>query len=145
MSPEDTTITPDTPATELVSVKRTLETVSEANIRYRKKIKLLQQTTRRLKKRNSSLRNIIKTLQNKNFLDEDNISVLKSVSGVNEELLSRQCAKVKGSPSPRKFGAALRAFAVTLNFYSPERMIMLGQILILVCHTLEQLASGTEV
>lgn len=44
-------------------IKRKLNTVSAVNMQYKKKIKLLQQSNRRLKKRVTGLKDIISALQ----------------------------------------------------------------------------------
>lgn len=84
----------------------------------KKKIQTLQQKVRRLNKKNASLKNILKELNEKHFINIDTHKVL-SENIVATELfhhLNRSCAGMK----KLKYSPAMRKFCLTLNFYSPR-------------------------
>lgn len=97
---------------------RTARLASEQQ-RSRKAIKRLQQSKRRLKKQNAELKSVLKTLTKENILLREQVSVLDTLGAANQHLLKRQIAKQTGQ-HPRKYSPELRAFALTLNFYSPR-------------------------
>ncbi|KAH8041732.1 hypothetical protein HPB51_017552 [Rhipicephalus microplus] len=81
----------------------------------KKKVKTLQQTKRRLVKRNENAQEIIKEIQEQKLLSEEGSHVFSSVfSDDIQQLLCRVGNEQKG-----KYPPELRAFALTLHFYSP--------------------------
>ncbi|KAH8030171.1 hypothetical protein HPB51_006603 [Rhipicephalus microplus] len=81
----------------------------------KKKVKTLQQTKRRLVKRNESAQEIIKEIREQKLLSEEGSHVFSSVfSDDIQQLLCRVGNEQKG-----KYPPELRAFALTLQFYSP--------------------------
>ncbi|KAL3174896.1 hypothetical protein MRX96_010927 [Rhipicephalus microplus] len=81
----------------------------------KKKVKTLQQTKRRLVKRNETAQEIIKEIGERKLLSEEGSHVFSSVfSDDIQQLLCRVGNKQKG-----KYPPELRAFALTLHFYSP--------------------------
>ncbi|KAH8034776.1 hypothetical protein HPB51_002190 [Rhipicephalus microplus] len=81
----------------------------------KKKVKTLQQTKRRLVKRNESAQEIIKEIREQKLLSEEGSHVFSSVfSDDIQQLLCRVGNEQKG-----KYPPELRAFALTLHFYSP--------------------------
>ena len=87
-----------------------------------KKLKVTQQTSRRLAKKVDSLQDIISALEQKNMVSENCVSVLeKCLSGASLQLVLRQLAKHKQIDfADKQYPAELRAFALTLNFYSAK-------------------------
>ncbi|KAL3186990.1 hypothetical protein MRX96_026087 [Rhipicephalus microplus] len=82
----------------------------------KKKVKTLQQTKRRLVKRNESAQEIIKEIREQKLLSEEGSHVFSSVfSDDIQQLLCRVGNEQKG-----KYPPELRAFALTLHFYSPD-------------------------
>lgn len=86
----------------------------------RKQIKRLQQSRRRLKKQNAQLKSVLKALTTQNILLKEQVTVLDSLGAANQQLLQRQFAKHAGHQASKHFTPELRAFALTLNFYSPR-------------------------
>ncbi|KAL3198327.1 hypothetical protein MRX96_014445 [Rhipicephalus microplus] len=81
----------------------------------KKKVKTLQQTKRRLVKRNETAQEIIKEIREQKLLSEEGSHVFSSVfSDDIQQLLCRVGNEQKG-----KYPPELRAFALTLHFYSP--------------------------
>ncbi|RLU20313.1 hypothetical protein DMN91_006921 [Ooceraea biroi] len=85
-----------------------------------KKIKVLQQKQRRTMKRVARLKDILTSLKNNNLLHREQLDILKSLGNFNQQLLKRQVNKFNNIPIPRKYTTGLRAFALTLHFYSPR-------------------------
>lgn len=85
-----------------------------------KAIKRLQQSRRRLRKQNSELKSVISALTRQNIILKEQAAVLESLGAANQQLLQRQTAKHTGQGVPTQYPPELRAFALTLNFYSPR-------------------------
>ncbi|GFR77033.1 THAP domain-containing protein 9 [Elysia marginata] len=105
---------------EKASLKRKLEETNSKLSQSKKKIKTLQQTKRRLLKREEKLTSIIANLRSKNVLSTDSLSVLETCGSGIGDLLKRCEAKSEGKGQPAKYSAELRSFALTLHFYSPK-------------------------
>ena len=79
----------------------------------KKKLKISQQTIRRLRKRVSNMEGIIKVLKDKQMISDDCKNLLeKSLSGVPLEIIKRMLSKKADEYPPE-----LRSFAMTLQFY----------------------------
>ena len=94
-----------------------MNTVNKALESYHKRLKLSQQRSRRLAKKVKSMETVIRDLKEKNLLSQqaaENLSA--SFSGGALELIKR-CMN-KGQNSKAVYPAELRAFALTLQFYS---------------------------
>lgn len=85
-----------------------------------KKIKLLNQTIRRQQSKITSLKSVIKILEEKHLLNEDQSSVLMGNFGKNKDLLCRLTSKNANEKLPRLYSAELRRFAISLHFFSPR-------------------------
>lgn len=101
-------------------LKRKIDSLIDVIEKKNKKIKVLQQKSRRCKKRNTNLKSLLKELKDKSLMTSDDVFVLESVSKVNEEFLARQLASARNEPLPNSYSEELRAFALTLHFYSPR-------------------------
>ncbi|XP_049782835.1 THAP domain-containing protein 1-like [Schistocerca cancellata] len=102
------------------NLKRDVSVLLTKNENYRKKVKVLQQSKRRLKKNVACLSTVMEELRKKHFVDEDSLSVIASIPGMHKQLLQRQAAKANCKSVPRTYSPELRSFALTLNFYSPQ-------------------------
>lgn len=101
--------------------KRKIKELEAALASEKKKIKLLQQKNRRYKKKISNLFNhLLHDLKNQSLLTDDSMQILDSASSINRECISRQILKATKSHLDNKFSPELRAFALTLHFYSPR-------------------------
>lgn len=91
--------------------------------KLKRKIKTLQETKYRQKKRIESLRCILKDLQDNRYLRSDEVEVLEKFSSklsLSSELLKRQISKLNDKQKVEKqYSATLRSFALTLHYYSP--------------------------
>ncbi|GFS18021.1 THAP domain-containing protein 9 [Elysia marginata] len=105
---------------EKASLKRKLEETNSKLSQSKKKIKTLQQTKRRLLKREEKLTSIIANLRSKNVLSTNSLSVLETCGSGIGDLLKRCEAKSKRKGQPAKYSPELRSFALTLHFYSPK-------------------------
>ena len=87
-----------------------------------KKLKVTQQAARRLTKKVESLEDVISALKQKNLVSDNCADVLeKCLSGTSLQLVLRQLAKHKQVQlGDRQYPPELRAFALTLNFYSAK-------------------------
>ncbi|XP_066987476.1 THAP domain-containing protein 1-like [Macrobrachium rosenbergii] len=99
-------------ANEVKNLKRKL-------VQSKKKIKVLQQSKRRLVKRNSDLENVILELKRKRFISDESLGLLENCTCGVQDLIKRQTAKHSNQPRPT-YSPELRSFALTLNFYSPH-------------------------
>lgn len=86
----------------------------------KRKVKSLQQKNRRLTKRNASLRSVIVHLVSQNLVSQESSTILEQIGKGNADLLKRQVGKVTKRSMPKKYSPELRAFALTLHFYSPR-------------------------
>ncbi|VEN56934.1 unnamed protein product [Callosobruchus maculatus] len=83
----------------------------------RNKIKSLQQSVRRLKKRTNDLQSVIDILRKKALITENaEVAMKASLSGAAGDVVNRL---LRGS-SKQQYPPALRSFALTLHFYSPK-------------------------
>ncbi|GBM01114.1 DNA transposase THAP9 [Araneus ventricosus] len=100
--------------------KRKVAELGDIIEKKNKKLKVLQQKVRRYEKKVKNLSELLAHLKKKDFLDDDALHVLSTVTSVNKEFISRQLATVTKLPLPQNYSAELRSFALTLNFYSPR-------------------------
>lgn len=84
------------------------------------KLRKLQQTIRRKNKKIASMAEIIKSLKNKNLLNENDSNVLFESFGKHSDLISNWSKKNLGKKVPKKFSPAIRQFALSLHFFSPK-------------------------
>ena len=98
-------------------LKRRLTLVNENLHTARKKIKLLNQARRRLRKKNSELENVINTLKESCSSGGEKAEVLKKCAGGITNILKR---KMAGGNNKKAYTHELRAFALTLHYYSPK-------------------------
>jgi len=104
------------------TVSRRMATNNEHIARQRKRMKILQQRVRRMKKKVHSMNDLIKELRSK-FKLTDNATDILTVSGsaITNDLLDRISKQQTASRlTKRKYTAALRQFSLTLNFYSAK-------------------------
>ncbi|KAL1483487.1 hypothetical protein MTO96_033152 [Rhipicephalus appendiculatus] len=95
--------------------KKLLHASTEKVTQLQKKVKILQQNKRRLSRRNEVAEEIMKKLKEKNLLSEEGTEVVAATfSPEIQQLLCRAQGEQKG-----KYPSELRAFALTLHFYSP--------------------------
>lgn len=95
--------------------KKLLHASTQKVTHLQKKVKILQQNKRRLSRRNEVAEEIMKKLKEKKLLSEEGVEVLEATfSPEIQQLLSRAQEQQKG-----KYPPELRAFALTLHFYSP--------------------------
>lgn len=87
----------------------------------KKHVKRLQDKNRVLLKKNANLKEILNTLSQKSYITEENENILSCIGVQNRELVKRQILKSKTGHMPKlKYSPELRAFALTLHFYSPK-------------------------
>ena len=71
-------------------------------------------------KRNASLKKNLVDLKNKNMISSNSLDILEKCSGGISDLLKRNAAKFNNSSVPVRYSPELRAFTLTLHFYSPR-------------------------
>ena len=98
--------------------KKKLDEIIEKLKISRKNVKILQQTKRRYKRKIENLEQLLSELKEKRYLNEDEAQVLNCTTGHTKEIFDRLIAKGKNVPHPKKFSRELRAFALTLHYYS---------------------------
>ena len=102
-------------------LKRKLNVSNDKYCLLRKKLKIERQRTSRLKKRVTSLQTVVDNLQKQNLVHDRCVELLeKTYSGVPLEVMKR-IVQHKGKKLTRKaYPPELRAFALTLQFYSTK-------------------------
>lgn len=65
------------------------------------------------------LKDILKSLKQKNLLQDEELDVLKDLDMFNQQLLKRQVSHIKRASISKMYHPELRIFALTLHFYSP--------------------------
>lgn len=83
-----------------------------------KKIKRLQYSNRRLRKRVATLEEILNSLTEKNLITEDDSVILEKLGGKTKDLLKRMKQKKETGSVQRSYTPELKSFALTLHFYS---------------------------
>ena len=104
---------------EKTSLKRKLDATSTKLVSPRKKIKVLLQARRRLRKRNAELKTIITDLRKQALISSNSVDISESCAGGIPDLFKRQKAKFQYQTLPTTYSPELRSFALTLHFYSP--------------------------
>uniref|UniRef100_UPI00358E1433 uncharacterized protein n=1 Tax=Myxine glutinosa TaxID=7769 RepID=UPI00358E1433 len=103
------------------SVKRKLDKMHDKVTSLQKRLKSSQTKSRRLCKKVNTLKSVVKTLKEKNLMPERGIEMLEKTCDVPSEIMKRLVrARHKDATSKEKYPPALRAFALTLNFYSAK-------------------------
>ena len=87
-------------------------------LNQQRRIKILRERNRRLQKRTIKLESCLTQLREKQLVNESSYEVVLKTLPPNAAALIERCQK--GAKARKKFGAQLRAFALTLNFYSPR-------------------------
>ncbi|RVE41779.1 hypothetical protein evm_013578 [Chilo suppressalis] len=84
------------------------------------KIRRLQMQVKRLKKKVRSSNAVIKELESKHLLQGEDAEILSSINIKMRDLVGRQISKIKKLPLKKKYSPALRSFALSLYYYSPN-------------------------
>ncbi|KYN22412.1 THAP domain-containing protein 9, partial [Trachymyrmex cornetzi] len=99
----------------LIKAQRAIKIARDTIARQRRKIKTLQQCRNRLVTRITTLKSLVKHLEQKNLLTELAVEhLMTEIPDIMNEILKRK----KGSK--KKYAPELRSFALTLNFYSSK-------------------------
>ena len=103
----------DTP--RKVKLKQKITIQKRSAITAKKKIRFIRKTNRHLKKTVLSVKELISELRKKTMVTDEVGSMLSSCSES-----AKQLFKGTAKPSCNNYSKELRAFALTLNFYSPK-------------------------
>jgi len=109
------------------SAKRKITHQQEALDKLRKKLKLQQRTSLRLRKQVHSLKDVIESCTSKKLLSDSAAELLNtSFSGISLQLLTRMLSKKQsgGASLKSKYHETLRSFALTLCNMSKSDCIM---------------------
>lgn len=102
-------------------MKRKLDEALHRVENLKKKLKVTQQKSRRLKKKVQSLNDVVKALQNNGLISEKCASILEGTCmGVPDELMRKAVRNKSKNISKSKYPEVLKAFATTLQFYSTK-------------------------
>jgi hypothetical protein len=102
-------------------MKRKLDEALHRIENLKKKLKVTQQKSRRLKKKVQSLNDVVKALQNNVLISEKCASILEGTClGVPDELMRKAVRNKSKNISKSKYPEVLKAFATTLQFYSTK-------------------------
>ncbi|XP_047996498.1 uncharacterized protein LOC125234355 isoform X6 [Leguminivora glycinivorella] len=85
----------------------------------RKKVRRLNEMVRRQRKKIAEFQYIIKDLQERNVVNNENSIVLEACAGP-KDFLKRHILKSEGSPSEKQYSEETRKFALTLHSFSPK-------------------------
>jgi DNA transposase THAP9 len=105
------------------ALKRKLEESNRSLLLSRKRVKTLLQCRRRLVKKCASLHEIVRDLRSQHLVSDNGIDMLLQGLPLPEEcdvIVSRFLKSHSDQKLPNKYPPALRAFALTLHFYSPS-------------------------
>ena len=108
----------DTP--RKISLKRKLSMKEKVLNNTKKKLKYMRIKNSRLSKKVISLSSIISELESKLLISKEVGSLLHSASTGVKELFKRNLNKDSKKRVARKYNPDIRAFAMTLHFYSPQ-------------------------
>ena len=87
----------------------------------KKQLKTKQQSERRLKKKINSLESALNYLRDLGFISESYVDELdKCLEGIPKELVSRILTNKDGKACFDEYPEQLKAFSLTLHFYSPK-------------------------
>ena len=104
------------------SLKRKLNLACDNLTTMKKRLRCTQQKTRRLRTRVDSLETVVRSLQDKHLVSGNGADLLsKTFSGVPSEILKRMLNNTqRGKVTRDTYPPVLRAFALTLQFYSTK-------------------------
>ncbi|XP_049523996.1 uncharacterized protein LOC125945760 [Dermacentor silvarum] len=108
----------DTP--EKAFLRHEVRRYSQLQTATKKKIKTLQQSRRRLLHKVAHLQDVIQDLSENRILGNEDVATLQSLGGAKKDLLMRQLTRKSGAAVSPTYSPELRAFALTLHFYSPR-------------------------
>lgn len=115
ISPAHRQTRPISPQTMCRSMKQ-----EETTIHLRQKIRKLQQANRRAVLKIANMDKVIRELRQTKNLSEPQINDLITITGPNKEILKRQIINQKSNCPQLPYSDELKAFALTLHFYSPR-------------------------
>ncbi|CAG9136584.1 unnamed protein product [Plutella xylostella] len=84
------------------------------------KLKKLRDSNKRLRRKIISLKSLLSELETKNLITAENSVSLDSLGVSCKEIVRRQMMRGKSGKIGKKYSPKLRAFALTLNFYSTK-------------------------
>ncbi|KAG8171995.1 hypothetical protein JTE90_007672 [Oedothorax gibbosus] len=102
--------------TSPTKAQKLLQISQAAIMKHKQVVRNLRKSGKRLKKRVESLEGLLEDLKEKSMISDAASSVLKLSSGAAEEFVKR----LQMPNSKEKYPADLKAFALTLNFYSAK-------------------------
>ncbi|KAG8175618.1 hypothetical protein JTE90_019430 [Oedothorax gibbosus] len=102
--------------TSPTKAQKLLQISQAAIMKHKQVVRNLRKSGKRLKKRVESLQGLLEDLKEKSMISDAASSVLKLSSGAAEEFVKR----LEMPNSKEKYPADLKAFALTLNFYSAK-------------------------
>ena len=103
------------------TLKRKLEDAKDEIENLKKRLNRERVKSCRLKKKVNSLEEIIDSLKENNLVSDSCADTLGgTIQGIPKELVSRLLNAKKGKVSNIRYSKELKAFAVTLHFYSPK-------------------------
>lgn len=108
----------DTPRKK--NLKRKINDLQRTNILKNLKIRRLQKINWRQKRQIFSLKALIVELKNKNLLLEEHENIMIQHFGKNKEIIERLLKKSQKKSVRKTYEHSVRAFAVTLHFFSPK-------------------------
>jgi hypothetical protein len=102
-------------------LKRKLNITSDKFFSLRKKLKIERQRTHRLKKRVTSLQTVVDNLHKQNLVNDTCVELLEGTySGVPLAVMKRIVLRKGKTVTHKAYPPELRAFALTLQFYSTK-------------------------
>lgn len=108
----------DTPRRRFL--KRRIHCLKEEITKKDKKMKSLQQTVRRQKKKIASLETILEKLKTENLINEDAGYILSESFGKHKDLITNFAKKNLGKKVSKKYCSSVRQFALSLHFFSAK-------------------------
>ena len=109
------------PPQKKIKASPSKEELKNTIINLRKKVKTLQQKTRRQNTKIETQSELIADLKQRNLLDDDVAAMLdENFSGITADLLKSELKNQHRDPRGRRYTDEVKKFALTLDFYSPR-------------------------
>lgn len=101
-------------------LKKQMDKIIDSQRKTCRRLHVSRKKIKRIRRKVKSLQSVVDELRNKNLVSDDCATILENTfSGVSQELMSRIVTQQK-KKNPGAYTPELRAFALTLKFYSTK-------------------------
>lgn len=103
-----------------INMKKKIKILRKCCKNSKKNIKRLQMKVGRYKLKCNTLKSVLKELDRKNLLSEDQLFEMFGATGPSKAILRQQIETVKRGKKRKQYSPEVRVFAMNLHFYSPK-------------------------